>query len=478
MSSAADPAPDHRASLLRGIPSVDELLNSPALVPLADRVGNKLVVDMARNVLERLRCDILQGQITQPLERDAIAARIATEVTALLTPSLRPVINATGVVLHTNLGRAPLTESAIERIRQTAGVYSNLEYDIPQGERGRRDVHTAGLLARLTGAEAACAVNNNAAAVFLTLSALARGAEVIVSRGELIEIGESFRIPDIMAESGAVLREVGTTNRTSIADYEHAINERTRLLLRVHRSNFAVVGFTARPALAELVELSRRSRVPLYEDLGSGCLVDLSAQGIDEPVVSASLKAGVDLLSFSGDKMMGGPQAGIVAGRRDLIARLRKHPLFRALRLDKLVIAALEATLLACLRSDFDALPTLRMIRATAGEIGARAKKIADRLEPLIHDLRANVQILGGQSVIGGGSTPAEYLQTHLLVITSEKYSAAQIEARLRAPNTIDGGQQMPVLARVFEDRLALDLRTVFPSQDEILAAALLAALN
>jgi L-seryl-tRNA(Ser) seleniumtransferase len=321
-------------------------------------------------------------------------------------------------------------------------------------------------------------VNNNAAAIFLALSALARGGEVIVSRGELIEIGESFRIPEIMAESGAVLREVGTTNRTSIVDYERAINERTRLLLRVHRSNFAIVGFTARPALAELVELSRRTRIPLYEDLGSGCLIDLGPQGIGEPLVSASLKTGVDLVSFSGDKMMGGPQAGILAGRRDLIARLRKHPLFRALRLDKLVIAALEATLLAYLRNDIGALPALRMIRATAEEIGERARKIADALKPHVLQWHAKIELVDGQSVIGGGSTPDEYLSTKLLAISSSKYSADQLEARLRASDTAEPAQLTPVLARVSEDRLVLDLRTVFSSQDEPLARALAAALD
>ena len=269
------------------------------------------VVDAARSVLERLREEIRLGLSTQAVERDALAEAIAANVALLLTPSLWPVINATGVILHTNLGRAPLAESAIEYIRKTAGQYTNLEYDVAAGARGRRDVHTGELLARLTGAEAACAVNNNAAAVFLALAALARGGEVIVSRGELIEIGESFRIPDIMAESGAVLREVGTTNRTSIADYEGAINERTRLLLRVHRSNFAIVGFTDRPTLGELADLSQRTRIPLYEDLGSGCLTDLGAHGVAEPLVSASVKAGVDLVSFSGDKLMGGPQAGI-----------------------------------------------------------------------------------------------------------------------------------------------------------------------
>jgi L-seryl-tRNA(Ser) seleniumtransferase len=478
MSSAADPASDHRTALIRKLPSVDGLLRLPALANLINRVSRDLVVDTARETLESIRGNIARGLASEASDPDTIAQQIARQVAALLTPSLRTVINATGVILHTNLGRAPLAEGAIERIRQTAGEYSNLEYEIAEGARGRRDVHTTALLSRLTGAEAACAVNNNAAAVFLALASLARGGEVIVSRGELIEIGESFRIPDIMAESGAILREVGTTNRTSLADYEHAINERTRLLLRVHRSNFAIVGFTARPALAELEELSRRARIPLYEDLGSGCLIDLAAQGIAEPLVSASIKAGVDLVSFSGDKLMGGPQAGILAGRRDLIARLRKHPLFRALRLDKLVIAALEATLLAYLRNDFDALPSLRMIRSSADEIGERARKIVDQLKPVLRAAQAEVEIVEGQSVIGGGSTPAEYLPTRLLSISSARYSATQLEARLRTGVTLTGVEQTPVLARVSEDRLVLDLRTVFLSQEDALARALSAAVN
>src|SRR5579872_5474072 len=478
MSSVADPARDSRAELLRKIPSVDELLAMPALGGLANRVGRELIVDAARSVLERVREEIRLGLSMQAVERDALAAAIAANVALLLTPSLRPVINATGVILHTNLGRAPLAESAIEHIRKTAGQYTNLEYDIAAGARGRRDVHTGALLARLTGGETACVVNNNAAAIFLALAALARGGEVIVSRGELIEIGESFRIPDIMAEIGALLHEVGTTNRTSIADYEHAINERTRLLLRVHRANFGVVGFTARPGLAELVELSRRARIPLYEDLGSGCLVDLGPQGFAEPVVGASVKGGVDLISFSGDKLMGGPQAGILAGRREIIARLRKHPLFRALRVDKLVIAALEATLLAYLRKDFDALPALQMIRASGAEIGQRAREIAQDLKPILASAQAEVEIADGQSVIGGGSTPAEYLPTRLLRITSAKYSAAQLEARLRSGVNAAGAEHTPVLARISEDRLVLDLRTVFRPQERAVIASLTAALT
>jgi L-seryl-tRNA(Ser) seleniumtransferase len=478
MSSAADPAGDHRAALLRKIPSVDELVGLPELVELAASVNRDLVVAVARNVLERIRGNILLEPARKPLEPTDIAAQIASEVAELLRPSLRSVINATGVILHTNLGRAPLSEAAVEHIRQTAGQYTNLEYDIAAGARGRRDVHTGSLLARLTGAEAACVVNNNAAAVFLALASLARGGEVIVSRGELIEIGESFRIPDIMAESGAFLHEVGTTNRTSITDYERAINERTLLLLRVHRSNFAVVGFTAQPAIRELVELSRRARIPLYEDLGSGCLVDLAPQGFAEPVVRESIEAGVDLVSFSGDKLMGGPQAGVLAGRSEVIGRLRKHPLFRALRVDKLVIAALEATLLAYLRDDVDALPALRMIRASADEVGRRAQKIARELNAVLVSASGEVEIAEGQSVIGGGSTPAEYLPTRLLRITSVKYSARQLEARLRIGANADGAEHTTVLARVSEDCLVLDLRTVFPAQEQALIAVLSAALT
>lgn len=477
MSSAADATRDPRAGLLRKIPSVDELLALPPLAELAARVSRDLIVDAARTVVERIRDYILRGLTNDAPEPRAIVAQIANEVARLLRPSLQGVINATGVILHTNLGRAPLAEVAIAHIRETAGQYTNLEYDVAAGTRGRRDVHTSELLARLTGAEAACVVNNNAAAVFLALATLARGGEVIVSRGELIEIGESFRIPDIMVESGAVLREVGTTNRTSIADYDRAINERTRLLLRVHRSNFAMVGFTARPALAELIELSRRARMPLYEDLGSGCLVDLTPRGLAEPIVRASIEAGVDLVSFSGDKLMGGPQAGILAGRRELIGRLRKHPLFRALRVDKLVIAALEATLLAYIRNDFDSLPALKMIRANAEEIGLRTKKLAEELKPIAASAQAELEVVDGKSVIGGGSTPAEYLATRLLYIGSARYSATQLEERLRTSGSA-GCERTPVLARISEDRLVLDLRTVFPSQEEALVAALTAALT
>jgi len=378
------------------------------------------------------------------------------------------VINATGVILHTNLGRAPLASGAVAHMAETATRYSNLEYDIEMGARGKRDVHTARLLAELAGAEAAIVVNNNAAAVFLVLNTLAKGAEVIVSRGELIEIGDGFRIPDIMAESGAVLREVGTTNRTRIRDYERAINERTRLLLRVHPSNFRITGFTERPSLEELAALGRRAKVPVFEDLGSGCVADLAANGIAEPLARESSRAGAAVVSFSGDKLLGGPQAGIIAGEKKIVERIRRNPLFRALRVDKLTIAALEMTLKAYHRGALDEIPTLRMIRLSADEIGQRAVAFADLLREVL-PADAEIRVRAGFSVIGGGSTPDQQLPTHLIALASRIHSAAQLEERLRKP--VGGGT--PVIGRVAAGRLIFDLRTVFPDEEAALAASL-----
>jgi L-seryl-tRNA(Ser) seleniumtransferase len=460
-------------SRLREIPSVDELLGRAQLVALAERAGRGVVTQAARNVLADLRARLKSGangsvSAETALEVEAIEARVAADVEALLAPSLRRVINATGVILHTNLGRAPLAATAIAQIAETTTRYSNLEYDIDKGARGKRDVHTGRLLAELAGAEAAIVVNNNAAAVFLILNTLAKGAEVIVSRGELIEIGDGFRIPDIMSESGAVLREVGTTNRTRIRDYERAINERTRLLLRVHPSNFRISGFTERPSLEELVTLGRRAKVPVFEDLGSGCVTDLRASGIAEPLARESGRAGVALISFSGDKLLGGPQAGIIAGKKAMVERIRRNPLFRALRVDKLTISALETTLKAYHRGALDEIPTIRMIRLGADEIGQRAVALADRLrETLPAD--AEIQVRAGFSVIGGGSTPDQKLPTHLVALASRIHSAAQLEERLRKPAR--GGT--PVITRVAERRLIVDLRTVFPDEEATLAAAL-----
>jgi L-seryl-tRNA(Ser) seleniumtransferase len=464
-----------QAGLLRRIPSVDELLAQPGLMAIAKRVDRELLLEITRAVLGELRTKIA----TEPhieltaLDSTSLEQRISALVEEMLAHSLQPVINATGVILHTNLGRAPLTAAVVEEFRRSATQYSNLEYDLGSGARGKRDVHTAQLLQRLTGAESAIVVNNCAAAVLLTLAALAKGGEVVTSRGELIEIGDGFRIPEIMAESGATLREVGTTNRTRATDYENAINENTRLLLRVHPSNFSIAGFTEKPALDELVQLSRSTGLPLVEDLGSGCLVDLCAAGITEPVVRRSIDAGVSIVLFSGDKLLGGPQAGIIAGKKDLIARIRRHPLFRALRVDKLTIAALEATLSAYLRGAVDEIPALRMIRMTTDETQCRAENFLRELTPELDLGEVEIEIADGASLAGGGSTPTQSLPSKIIRIASARHSASQLEQRLRcAPADIS------VVARVEDDRLILDLRTVFPKQEPLLRKALAAALR
>jgi L-seryl-tRNA(Ser) seleniumtransferase len=475
-----------QAELLRQLPSVDELLAQPRLVALAERTDRALVLEIARAALAELRAHILDAPISDAttsaggrqvnfaaLTPHALEQRIADEVSRILARSLQPVINATGVILHTNLGRAPLPAAVVEEFRRTATQYSNLEYDLAAGARGKRDVHTAHLLERLTGAEAAIVVNNCAAAVLLVLAALAKTGEVLVSRGELIEIGDGFRIPEIMAESGAVLREVGATNRTHLSDYEKAISGDTKLLLRVHPSNFKMVGFTEKPALAELVALSRRAGIPLVEDLGSGCLVDLSAHGVSEPTVRESIDAGVDIVMFSGDKLLGGPQAGIIAGKKELIARVRRHPLFRALRVDKLTIAALETTLGAYLRAAWDELPALRMMRLSVEKLQRRSEEVLAALRPQLPRDEVECEIVEGHSLAGGGSTPSQTLPTKLLRFASVRHSAAQLEQRLRrAPAGIS------VIARVEDDRLVIDLRTVFPEQEPQLIKTLAAALH
>jgi L-seryl-tRNA(Ser) seleniumtransferase len=467
-------SPD-QADLLRQIPSVDELLAQPRLVSLAKRVDRSLLLEVTRSTLAALRAKIVGDTQTLVLTLDtaSLEEHITSAVEQILSRSLQPVINATGVILHTNLGRAPLTEAAVEEFRRTATQYSNLEYDLETGARGKRDVHTAKLLERLTGAESAIVVNNCAAAVLLVLAALAKNGEVIVSRGELIEIGDGFRIPEIMAESGATLREVGTTNRTRIADYEHAINEHTRLLLRVHPSNFQITGFAEKPSLEELAALSQRASLPLVEDLGSGCLVDLSAAGIAEPQVRHSIDSGVSVVMFSGDKLLGGPQAGIIAGKNEIIARIRRHPLFRALRVDKLTTAALAATLGAYLRAALDEIPALRMICLTPEELKRRAENFLRELTPALPPGEVELEITDGASLPGGGSTPAQSLPTKIIRIASARHSAAQLEQRLRRSPT-----RISVIARVEDDRLTLDLRTVFPEQESQLAQALAAALR
>jgi L-seryl-tRNA(Ser) seleniumtransferase len=404
-----------------------------------------LVVAEIRRALDEARAELAAGRtITLPIE-----SRVEQFLRRWTTPSLRRVINATGVVLHTNLGRAPLG-----KLDPLPG-YSNLEFDLATGRRGKRDTHTAALLERLTGAPA-IAVNNNAAAVFLALNELAAGGEAVVSRGELIEIGDGFRIPEIMARSGAILREVGTTNRTTIADYRAAINDRTRTLMRVHPSNFRISGFTARPDLRDLAALGRERDIPVYEDLGSGCVVDLRPFGIDEPLVSDSLDAGADLVSFSGDKLLGGPQAGILAGKTEVIARLRRNPLFRVLRLDKLICQALENTLRHLVLEQWECVPALAMIRQSVDQIRARADALAARIP--------DATLQAGSSVIGGGSTPEQSLPTWLVAIGCA--DVVETERKLR-------GSDPPVITRVADGKLIVDLRTVLPEEESELTRAL-----
>lgn len=432
-------------NLLRDLPAVHEILER--LPPALKRFPRELVVGEIRRALNDARSRIQGGQPNGA----TIESRVEQALARLEQASLRRVINATGVVLHTNLGRAPLGHIAV------LPGYSNLEYELLTGRRGKRDVHAGALLERLLGAPA-IAVNNNAAAIYLALNELALGGEIIVSRGELIEIGDGFRIPEIMQRAGATLREVGTTNRTHINDYRAAINDRTRLLLRVHPSNFRIQGFTSRPELDELVSLGRERGVPVYEDLGSGCIVDLRQYGIDEPLVTNSLKAGADLVSFSGDKLLGGPQAGILAGKPELVMRLRRNPMFRALRLDKMIYQALETILRALLLERWDAIPALAMIRETAEHVRARAEALLKR-----YSIRA--ELLRGQSVIGGGATPEQSIPTCLIAIRCDDLMAA--EERLRAADP-------PVIARIENDRLLFDLRTVFAEEEPELGAALL----
>jgi L-seryl-tRNA(Ser) seleniumtransferase len=453
----------------RVIPSVEQLRQREAMRGLETRYGRNALVDALRAETATLRDDLGAGRLAAVTVDDAVE-RIERGVEARLRAAMRPslvrVINATGVIVHTNLGRAPLSPAALARVQEVAGGYTNLEYDLAAGRRGRRDTHAEGLLARLTGAEAAVVVNNNAAATMLLLAALAQGREVIISRGELVEIGGGFRVPDVMAQSGAILREVGTTNRTRAADYAAAISERTALILRVHPSNFRVVGFTERPSLDQLSALGRRFQIPVAEDLGSGWLgwpdrAELPPPLRDEPIVSDSLAAGADVVCFSGDKLLGGPQAGIVAGRRDLLDTIRRHPLMRALRVDKLTYAALEATLEEhAIGRGQEGVPVQRMLRMTIGDIDVRAQALARALT----GMGWQVRIIDGMSTVGGGSAPGAELPTRLIELRHGTLPAAQIEQHLR---TLDP----PVIARIQDDRVVLDLRTVLPDEVGALAA-------
>jgi L-seryl-tRNA(Ser) seleniumtransferase len=457
---------DSKLDLYKSLPSVDDLLKREPLVSLAAKQGQPAVTDAVRTVLGSLRNEIAAGWLDAEklrLSLTRLVEAVEEELRRALGHSLTKVINATGVILHTNLGRAPLAVSALEHIRETAEGYSNLEFDLEAAERGKRDVHVDRLFRKLLGGGVSTiVVNNNAAAILLALNTLAEGAEAIVSRGELVEIGGSFRIPDVMAKSNAILREVGTTNRTRISDYERAITDKTRLLLRVHRSNFEITGFTEQVAVEELVQLARQRNIPLIEDLGSG-LLDLDSLRVDgEPAVLDSLRAGVDVVTYSGDKLLGGPQAGILCGRADLIERMRSNSLFRALRVDKLTYAALEATLMAYVQGDYERIPVLRMLRLQKHEIARRARAVVERLSLS----RLSIEPIDGESLIGGGAAPSAVLPTCLLALRSDRFSAEEISARLLA-------SVPPVVTRVEEGCVLLDLRTVFPEQDQLVVEAL-----
>jgi L-seryl-tRNA(Ser) seleniumtransferase len=416
---------------LRDLPSVDEL---------ARQSDDPLAVEVARKVVARAREQIQLGD-----DPGDLVARLQDGLGAARTPHLRRVINATGVIVHTNLGRAPLAEAALDRVREISRGYSNLEYDLAAGGRGSRQEHVVGSLRRLTGADAALVVNNNAAAVLLALAALAEGREVLVSRGELIEIGDGFRIPDVLERSGARLREVGTTNRTRASDYEGAIGPETAVLLRVHQSNFRVVGFTAQPSLRELGDVARRHDLPLVDDLGSGALIDIG----DEPTARASLAAGADLVCFSGDKLLGGPQAGIIVGRAELVEKLRRHPLQRALRADKLTLAALEGTLTLAVDAS-DEIPVLRMLREPAEAVRARAARLAELVDGEVEETVARA---------GGGSLPLTELPSFACAVEEE------LAAKLRVGDP-------PVIAVVRDGRTLLDCRTLTDSEADEVAGA------
>lgn len=445
---------------LRKLPSVDAMLQEKAIKRLPAQNGHEVVVASIRAVLEEARLAIGAGQPSPDLS--TLVGQVVNSISSALRPTLRPVINATGVILHTNLGRAPLSDEARLAMERAAKGYSNLEYDLEAGERGSRYFHAEDLLSRLTGAEAALVVNNNAAALLLILTAFTRGKEVIISRSQLVEIGGGFRIPEVMAQSGAKLVEVGTTNRTYRRDYVQAIGEETAALLRVHHSNFRVMGFTHEVQLEELVELGREHNLLAFDDLGSGALLDTAAFSLaHEPMAQESIATGADLVCFSGDKLLGGPQGGIIIGRRELIASLREYPLTRAIRVDKITLAGLQTTLLHYLKGEaVEKVPVWRMIATPLEEIAERAQGWARRLKG---------EAIPGHSAVGGGSLPGQTLPTYLLALTVP--SPQELARRLRLG-------EPAVVGRIEEGKYLLDPRTVLPEEDEALLEAIEASLT
>ena len=458
-----------KVNRLRSIPSVDELLRTPEAAEIAHAAGSKRTLLFAREACDTLRTRMTEDSEGREAGKEAMMAE-AVEILsklwiAMKIDGVRRVINATGVIVHTNLGRSRLSDDAVRAIADAAG-YCTLEYDLETGKRGRRGAGAERMVCDLTGAEGAVIVNNCAAAAFLVLTVFAKGKEVIVSRGELVEIGGDFRVPDVMAQSGAVMREVGTTNRTKLRDYETALSPDTAMIMRVHPSNYRIIGFTETPRLADLAELSRNKGVILFEDAGSGALADLSAFGLgDEPLISRSIADGADLVAFSGDKLLGGPQAGIIAGRAELVEKIRHHPLYRALRVNKMVYAALESTLGSFLRgTQFEEVPTLRMLAAGKNEIRERAEKLVASVAA--SGAKATLNVIEGESVIGGGSAPGVKPRTALITVDVEGMRATEIESRLRANDP-------PVIARIEDEKVVVDLRTVDVAEEEELKVAI-----
>ncbi len=451
----------------RRVPSVDEVLRSPAMADLCASHGRALVLRHLRARLEEIRVSSRAGGDSLAAELRGLPEQVAERLRASTAPSLVRVINATGVVIHTNLGRAPLPPSAAERVAAVAASYANLEYDLPKGGRGQREGHAETRLQRLLGAPAVAVVNNNAAAVLLAVNTFGEGREALVSRGELVEIGGSFRVPDVLAKGGARLREVGTTNRTRLADFEEALGPQTGLILKVHPSNYRIVGFTDAPTRRELADLAQRAGVPLVEDLGSGLIERLPSALAGEPTVGEALADGVDVVTWSGDKLMGGPQAGLVAGRSASVDAMRRNPLYRALRVDKMTLAALDAVLDEHEKGHAAAtLPVLRMLHEDEPAVRARAEALAASLRT-----EADVAVVAGASAVGGGALPTVDLPTALVAIRHGRRSPDELAAALRAGDP-------PVVARIADDRLVLDLRTVLPGEEDELRDALLRVLR
>lgn len=458
----------NKQDLLRQLPAISVVLEQEPVKNLADSCPHTVISDAAGEVVQGIREAILKGNVSALEDFDTIVSKVVKKVQEKSRPNLKKVINATGIILHTNLGRAVLSEAAVKAINDIAGNYSNLELDLATGERGTRYSHVEDLLCSLTGAEAGLIVNNNAAAVLLVLSSLAKGKEVIVSRGQLVEIGGSFRIPDVMAQSGATLVEVGSTNKTHLRDYENSVTDETALLLKVHTSNYKIIGFTSEVSVSDLVKLGRNRNIPVYEDLGSGVLVDFVKYGvIHEPTVRESIKAGADIVTCSGDKLFGGPQAGIIVGRSEIISQIKKNPLTRALRIDKFTLAAMEATLRLYLDEEkaVGEIPTLRMITLKREEILKAAEALADGIKANCGSY-AEVEIEDGFSQVGGGALPEENIPTCLVSLKPLGISVNSLETRLREMDP-------PVLSRIQKDRLLLDPRTLLEGDEEYITAHL-----